>query len=120
MKRTSILVLLLVSSALLLAGCGSEISREQAILSAQSFVDERVKFYVDDPLTNRTVVQRASIKLIDATLFRGEWSIVMNVTSNATGQDKGSGMIVVVDAKSGEVKPDKTVSFKPSQQENVS
>ena len=101
MFRVSFLILVLV----LVIGCAKEISQEEAIVSAQSFVNNYVKFYVEEEgkaVINSTV-NRASITVVGVENYEGLWNVELIISSNATGQLKKTGMIVPVDAKSGMV-----------------
>jgi uncharacterized protein YcfL len=97
------IVMLLVLLALIsLVGCSS-ISEEEAIAITKDFVNKEVKFYVNQD-DGSPVVNTADITLLDTQKQKGEWKIFLHISSNATGELKQSDVMVVLDAKSGEIK----------------
>ncbi len=106
MKTNLVLLCLLI----LTAGCKA-ISEDQAVLTAKSFVDSNVKFYTSEDEA-KSIVQKAAITIIDTYKENNEWNIKLHIYSNATGEIKKSGLIVVVDAKTGEIVRDKLQPFK--------
>ncbi len=112
MKRNRLwLMLLLIFTSALISGCG-EISEEKALSAAQEFVDSTVRFYARSNETgNSTDIQRARIQVTNVYKTGNEWNIEMHIYSNATGEEKKSGLLVVVDASTGMVKKDKLGQF---------
>ena len=110
MKNKILLLLFVIVVLSLIAGCEKDITKEEALAIAQGFVNENVKFYTANESAT-DVLQRASITIEDARKINDEWNIRLYVSSNANGEVKKSGLIVVVDAKTGEVKKNKLSSF---------
>ena len=93
-----------------MSGCKNEITQQEALSIAQDFVNQNVKFYTaEDERAN--VLQKASITVLGVYKNNDEWNIRVHITSNATGEVKKSGLVVVVDAKTGQIKKEKLSSF---------
>ena len=95
-------IYLLVLSCLIIAGCQS-VSQQEAITITQDFVNDRVKFYVNED-EEGGVVQRASINIDNVEKLNNIWNVYLSVLSNQTGEIKSTQILVLVDAKTGEVK----------------
>lgn len=111
MKINKVLVFMFVILVLsLISGCKKDIAEGEALAIAQRFVNDNVKFYTANE-SDTDVVQRASITIVDVRKINDEWAVRLYVNSNATGEVKKTGLVVVVDAKTGEVKKNKLSSF---------
>jgi len=87
-----------------LLGCQT-ITEEEAIIITQDFVNQEVKFYVNEE-DNATVVNRASIEIQLVKKVDNNYQIYLAIKSNQTGEEKKSNLIVVVDGKEGVVIPE--------------
>ena len=94
---------------IILTACTS-ISQEEAIEITQDFVNNNVKFYVNEnetaPVTNRVSIRIDDIKKLDYT-NEGKnipsWNVFLNAKSNQTGEVKQTNLLVVINAKNGEI-----------------
>lgn len=94
--------LLILFLVLLLVGCQRELSEEQAIAKMQEFVDANVRFYVEEgeEVTN---AETASIQIVKTEKIEGSYNFILAVESDITGETKKKGLLVAMDAKTGEV-----------------
>ncbi len=99
MNKTGFLVLIVT---LLLTGCSSGITKEQAIQSAISFVESRVVTYTTqgDSMVNVTKPEIAVKEIIEK---EKSWEVILALQSTTNNSMKKRGLIVVVDKKSGSV-----------------
>ncbi|MFC1704906.1 hypothetical protein ACFLZ6_01090 [Nanoarchaeota archaeon] len=112
MKASKCAVMLVLMCVSLMHGCSKDVIDEQeAVLIAQDFVNQNVKFYSEQE-NDATTIQQASINIIDIQKIHGEWNIKLYVQSDVGGEIKKSGLIVIVDAKTGEINKEKLSSFK--------
>jgi hypothetical protein len=102
---------LIFLSLLFIAGCSS-ITQDQAIRSAQDFVDMNVKFY-SGTLDEENISDQHSVLIDIVNVYKqgNEWNIAIIAKSNATGELKKKGMMIIVDAKTGKVNPEKISAF---------
>ncbi|MBM3199760.1 hypothetical protein FJZ53_02395 [Candidatus Woesearchaeota archaeon] len=118
-------VLLGLVIILLLQGCGSmtgfttidqEVTQEEALKIAQDFVNTHVRFFVDEDKSienvKGVVTPKASIVVTNIAQQNGEWVIELIAQAEKDGEVKKAGMIVTIDAKTGEVKKDKLRQFR--------
>lgn len=96
-----ILSILLFLVVLLLSSCQT-ISREEAIKITQDFVNQQVKFYVNQD-NSTPVVEKASITIINTEKKQGNWLVYLFIQSDQTGSIKKSSVVVTVNSKNGEV-----------------
>jgi len=112
--RLSKIPILLVSFIMLIScmiGCQSKsISEQEAISITQDFVNNHVKFYVDDEQNN--TVDKASIQLLNIARKDyldpenkkfDSWYVFLRITSNETGEEKKGDMLLVINAKDGAI-----------------
>jgi hypothetical protein len=96
------LILVLIFSTILFSACKT-LSREEAIAITQDFVDKQVKFYVNE--ANQTpTIDKASITVLTTQKKGSNWEIYLNIKSNQTGELKQKNVLVLVDARSGQIK----------------
>src|SRR3989338_3713725 len=117
-KKISAYTLLIFVLAVAISGCASEINDKEALVIAQQFVNDNVKFYVNQNHTQTEdieVVEKASIDIVKIAKNQNThtWDISVIVSSNATGELKKVGMVIPVDAKTKSVKKEMLKSFKP-------
>jgi hypothetical protein len=98
-KALPIICLILIP--LLLYGC-KQISEQDAIAITQQFVNTNVKFYVNEGEV-APVVEEAKITILNTIKQDGNWNVFLNIMSNHTGEVKQSNLLVIVDAKNGNV-----------------
>ena len=98
----------------LLFGCQQKITQEQALKSAQDFVNENVKFYSRDDIDYKNVsyLQKVSIKVVEIYEEGDDYMVQLYIESNKTGELKKSGLVVAVDSRTGEVDKENTAPFK--------
>ena len=112
MMKNKFLIILLLVLVLFLAGC-KEIDKEEAFIIAKDFVDTNIKFYVSEDQTDNGMINtpKVSIKLIDVYKEDKEWYVKIYVQSNSTGETKENGLIIPVDARTGEINKEKMQTF---------
>jgi hypothetical protein len=108
MNKKALLILCLILISVFLCAC-KQISQEEAVIITQNFVNGQVKFYVNEG-EEAPVVQKADISLVNVYKQDNNWNVLLNIKSNHTGDLKQSNLLVVVDAKSGNVLDMKKVS----------
>ena len=89
MKKAIIIITIL--SLLILNGCKT-ISEEEAVQITQKFVNENVKFYVNED-NNSDVVNRASIAITRTAKVNDVWNIFLTISSNETGIVKKNNIV---------------------------
>ncbi len=103
--RISWLALLLILTA-----C-SGITEQQAAANAEEFVRSNVIFYTNDE-EGMTDVYDVSIQVTEIYRQDRDWIVQLYIESKVGEETKKSGLIVIVDGKTREIKKDKLVPFK--------
>lgn len=101
---------IMISIVLLALTSCRQITEEEAIKITRDFVNTRVKFYVNEDNATPTV-KKASITVADALktefLYDGRkiqsWEVYLNVKSEQSGELKQTNLLVIVDARKGDV-----------------
>lgn len=88
-------------ACLILTSC-QQIGKEQAIGITKGFVDKEVKFYVNTNNESSTL-SHADITILSAEKKDNNWNIYLNVKSNETGQIKQSNLLIIINAKTGQI-----------------
>ena len=103
------IILFLLLITLLITACDS-VSKEEAIEITQEFVNSNVKFYVNQnetaPTVNRAAIRIDDIKKLDYTAEGKNipsWNVFLNVKSNQTGELKQTDLLIIINAKNGEI-----------------
>ena len=104
-----ILSICLLSLIFALAAC-KEVTSDEAVEITKDFVNSQVKFFVDSgdsmPTVNRAQITIEDIKKLEYKVGGKNipsWNIFLNIKSNQTGELKQANLLVIVDAKKGEI-----------------
>ncbi len=113
MTKASLLPLLAlaISLSVMILGCSHQISEAEALESAKAFVDSNIRFYTTNQTAQGVVPQDLEMRTVEISKLGSEWQIKLAVSTNSSGELKQKGLIVVVDAQTGEVKPDQLSYF---------
>ncbi len=93
---------ILVLFCLLFIACQKTITEEEAIGITHDFINNEVRFFVNDNETN-PVVEQAKITLLKTEKADDVYMIYINVQSNHTGEIKQSDLVVSIDAIDGNI-----------------
>lgn len=94
-------IMSILLTSILLTAC-SQTTEEEAIRITRDFVNENVKFYVNED-EETPIVQRAMITIMNTEKINDNWNIYLNIKSNHTGELKQTNQVITVDGKNGEV-----------------
>jgi hypothetical protein len=96
------LILFLMLTLIFLVGCNTGINRDKAISITQDFVNNKVKFYVNEK-NESSGVEKASINVVDTIKKDKVWEVYLNIKSNQTGILKESNVLITINAQTGQV-----------------
>ena len=88
---------------LLMLGCTTAVSQQQAEAAASQFMQERVKFFSSSNESTEDINQTTTTKM--TSYQKGsDWAVVIHVEASVGNDTKKNDLLILVDGHSGEVR----------------